>query len=95
MPRPPRWRHARDLCYAGRIATDADDLRFILPSDSDRRGRRLDELGVPQLSPGLSPAGGGALSVPGMLDVVDQDETHSRPTERRRRSLLGLLRRKR
>ncbi len=83
------------LAAAETTYDDADDLRFILPRDSDRRGRRLDELGVPQLSPGLSPAGGGELFVPGMLDVVDQNETHSRPTERRRRSLLGLLRRKR
>ncbi len=107
----PRVRALLDLLTAAETTyDDAGDLRFILPGDSDRCGRRLDELGVPALGPGLSTsaattngmpmqraaaASGGELSVPGMLDVVDQDETHSCPTERRRRGLFGLLRRER
>ncbi len=97
----PRVRALLDLLATAETTyDDADDLRFILPGDSDRRGRRLDELEVPALGTGLSTsaattngmpmrravaASSGELSVPGMLDVVDQDETHSCPTERRRR----------
>ncbi|MGH3889164.1 MAG: hypothetical protein ACRDSZ_21835 [Pseudonocardiaceae bacterium] len=51
----PRVRTLLDLLAAAETTDDdAGDLRFILPGDSDRRGRRLDELGVPVLGPGLS-----------------------------------------
>jgi hypothetical protein len=43
----PRVRALLDLLAAAETTyDDADDLRFILPGDSDRRGRRLDELGL-------------------------------------------------
>jgi hypothetical protein len=43
----PQVRALLDLLAAETTYDNADDLRFILPRDSNRRGRRLDELGVP------------------------------------------------
>ncbi|MGH3684001.1 MAG: hypothetical protein ACRDRQ_26300 [Pseudonocardiaceae bacterium] len=54
----PRTRALLDLLAAETTYDDADDPRFILPGDSDRRGRRLDELEVPALGPGLSTSAG-------------------------------------